>query len=94
MGAYFKANSTTKKFYNTPPTFLNLLQKLFNGILVTGIYIKLINKVIKSYIDPKLLLAVALQALGLADNKNKDKNKEEIDKAFKLKLALSFIKYS
>ncbi|XTI90132.1 hypothetical protein V2W45_1242089, partial [Cenococcum geophilum] len=58
--AYFKANPTAKKFRNTPPTFLNLLQELFNGILATGNYLRLINKVIKSYIDPELLLAVAL----------------------------------
>ncbi|XTI92837.1 hypothetical protein V2W45_1247229, partial [Cenococcum geophilum] len=58
--AYFKANPTAKKFYNIPPTFLNLLQELFNGVLATGSYIRLINKAIKSSIDPKLLLAVAL----------------------------------
>ena len=58
--AYFKANSTIKKFCNTPLAFLNLLQELFNGILVIGNYAKLINKVIKSYIDPKFLLVVAL----------------------------------
>ena len=43
-----------------PPAFLNLLQELFDGILATGNYVKLINKVIESYIDPELLLAVAL----------------------------------
>jgi hypothetical protein len=58
--AYFKANPIAKKFCNTPPTFLNLLQELFNRILAIGNYIRLINKAIKSYIDPKLLLAVAL----------------------------------
>ncbi|XTI95168.1 hypothetical protein V2W45_1503426, partial [Cenococcum geophilum] len=33
---YFKANPAAEKFRNTPPTFLNLLQELFNGILATG----------------------------------------------------------
>ena len=58
--AYFKANPTAKKFYNIPPTFLNLLQEPFNRIILIGNYMRLINKAIKSYIDPKLLLAVAL----------------------------------
>jgi len=48
------------KFYNTPPAFLNLLQELFKGVLVTGSYARLINKAIKSYIDPELLSATAL----------------------------------
>ena len=95
---YFKANPTTKKFCNTPPIFLNLLQELFDGILATGNYIRLINKAIESYIDPKLLRAVALQALGLADkedkDKDKDKDKEEVDKASKLESAFSSIKRS
>ena len=77
-----------------PPAFLNLLQELFDGILATGNYVKLINKVIESYIDPELLLAVALQVLGLADKEDRDKDKEEINKAFKLELTLNFIKYS
>ena len=96
--AYFKANPAAKKFYNTLPIFLNLLQELFNGILVTGNYIRLINKAIKSYIDPKLLRAVALQVLGLVNkkdkDKDKDKDKEEVDKASKLELALSSIERS
>ena len=57
---YFKANPTTKKFYNTPPAFLDLIQELFNGVLAIGGYIRSINKAIKSFIDPKLLLAAAL----------------------------------
>ena len=77
MGVYFKANPTAEKFYNILPAFLNLLQELFNGILATGNYIRLINEVIKNYIDPKLLLIVALQASGLANKENKDKNKKE-----------------
>ena len=60
MEAYFKANPAAKKFYNTLPAFLNLLQELFKGILTIGNYIRLIDEVIKSYIDPKLLLVVAL----------------------------------
>ena len=37
---------------------------------------------------------MASQALGLINKKDKEDNKEEIDKAFKLKSALSSIKYS
>jgi len=96
--AYFKANPAAKKFRNTPPIFLNLLQELFNRILATGNYARSINKAIKSYIDPKLLGAVALQALGLVDkedkDEDKDKDEEEVDKASKLELALSSIKRS
>ena len=39
-------------------------------------------------------LKVALQALGLIDKKDKKEDKEEVDKAFKLKLVFSFIKCS
>ena len=100
--AYFKANPTAKKFCNTPPAFLNLLQKLFNGVLAIGSYIRSINKAIKSSIDPELLSAVALQALGLVDKEDKEKAKEEakeeaeeeVDKAFKLELAYNSIKGS
>ena len=93
--AYFKANPTTKKFYNILPTFLDLIQELFNGVLIMGSYIKSINKVIKSLIDPKLLLVAALQVLGLVDKEDKEEAKEakeEVDKAFKLELARSSIK--
>ena len=84
------------------PTFLNLLQELFNGVLAIGSYIRLINEAVKSSIDPKLLLVVALQVLGLVDKENKEEArqeakeeaKEEVDKAFKLELAYSFIKGS
>ena len=58
--AYFEANPTAEKFYNILPAFLDLIQELFNRVLVIGSYVKLINKVIKSSIDPKLLLAAAL----------------------------------
>ena len=56
---YFKANSNAIKFYNIPPAFLNLLQELFNGFLTIGNNVKLINEVIKSCIDPKILIAIA-----------------------------------
>jgi len=58
--AYFEANPTAEKFCNTPPAFLNLLQELFNRILVISNYIKSIDEAIKSSIDPKFLSAVAL----------------------------------
>ena len=99
MEVYFKANSTTKKFYNTPPAFLDLMQELFNKVLATGSYIRLINKIIKSFINPKLLLIAASQASGLVDKEDKEeaeeaketkettKIKEEVNKASKLKLA-------
>ena len=75
------------------PAFLNLLKKLFNRILVIGNYIRLINKVIKNYIDPVLLLTVALQ-VNLVDKEAKNKNKKKVNNAFKLKLAYSSIKSS
>ena len=90
--AYFKANPAAEKFCYMPPAFLNLLQELFNRILAIGNYIRLINKTIKSCIDLELLLVVALQALGLVNKENEDK--EEVDKAFDLELALSSIKCS
>ena len=94
--AYFKSNPVAEKFYNILLAFLNLIQELFNKVLVIGSYIKLINKVIKSFIDSKLLLKAALQALNLANKEDKkeikevkeaEKTKEEVDKTFKLKLA-------
>ena len=97
--AYFEANPAAKKFYNTPPAFLNLIQELFNGVLATGDYARSINKVIKNSIDPKLLLVAALQASGLVDEEDKEEakeaketketkeTKEEVNKAFKLKSA-------
>ena len=87
--ACFKANPAPEKFRNTPPAFLNLLQELFNGVLAIGSYIRLINEAIKSSIDPELLSAVALQALGLVDKENKEEAKEE---AFKSELARSSIR--
>ena len=74
--AYFKANPTAKKSCNIPPAFLDLIQELFNRILATGSYIKLINKAIRSSIDPKLLLATALQASGLVDKEDKEDAEE------------------
>ena len=91
--AYFKAYPKAIKFYNIPPAFLSLLQELFKGVLVIGSYIRLINKLIKSYIDSKLLLVGALQALDLVDKEAKNKeDKEEADEASKLELARSSIK--
>jgi len=63
----------------------------------------LINKVIKSFINPELLLATASQASGLVDKEDKEeaketketkKTKEEVDKASKLKSARSSIEGS
>ena len=94
---YFKANSKAEKFYNIPPTFLNLLEELFNKILAIGDYVKLINKAIKNCIDPALLLVVASQA-DLADKEAKEEgeeeDKEEVDKVSELELARSSIKSS
>jgi len=104
--AYFKANPAAKKFYNMPPTFLDLMQELFDGVLATGSYTRLINKAIKSSIDPELLLAAASQVLGLVDKEDKEEAKEaeeteetketeeEVDKASELESALSSIESS
>ena len=56
---YFKANPNALKYYDTPPAFLDLLERLFNGVLATGDYARTINKAIKSCIDLKLLAADA-----------------------------------
>ena len=83
----FKANLNTVKFRYAPLAFLNLLQELFNGFLVIGSNIKLINKVIKNYIDPEIFIATALQATDLVSKEKEEKNKEETKKDFKKKLA-------
>jgi len=91
--AYFKAHPKAMKFRNIPPAFLNLLQELFKGVLATGSHAKSINEAIESCIDPKLLSAAALQALGLADEEAEDKeDKEEVEEVSKFKLARSSIK--
>jgi TPP-dependent pyruvate/acetoin dehydrogenase alpha subunit len=58
----------------------------------------LIDEAIESSIDPELLLAVALQALGLVDEEDKEEAEEEaeeeVEEAFKLELARSSIKGS
>ena len=66
----------------------------------------MINKVIKSFIDPKLLLVVALQASGLVNEEDKEEAKEaketketketkkEVDEAFELESAQNSIKDS
>jgi hypothetical protein len=48
----------------------------------------------KFYNIPPVFLKVILQASGLINKENKNEDKEKIDKAFKLKLAFNFIKYS
>ena len=72
------------------------MQKLFKGVLVTGSYIKLINKAIKSSIDPEFLLVAALQVSGLVDKEDKEakKTEKEVNKTFKLKSAQNSIKGS
>ena len=84
---YFKANLNTLKYYNILPAFLNLLKWLFNGVLAIGDYIRPINKVIKNYINPELFTVNALQASDLAEKEGKKKNKDNIEKDSKLKLA-------
>ena len=90
MDTYFNTNPKAAKFYNTPPAFLNILQELFKGVLATGSNIRLINKAIKSYIDPELLATAASQATDLIDKKGKKEDKED----FKLGLARNSIKHS
>ena len=87
IGMYFKANSNVIKFYNILPAFLNLLQEPFNRFLTIGNNIKLINKVIESYIDPEILTATASQATDLVGEENKKEDKEKVKKNFKLELA-------
>ena len=92
---YFEANPAAKKFCNTPPAFLNLIQELFDKVLATGGYIRSIDKAIENSMDPKLLSAAASQASGLVDKENKEEatkkaektkeTKEEVDEASKLK---------
>jgi hypothetical protein len=48
----------------------------------------------KFYNTLPVFLKVTLQVSGLINKKNKDKDKEEINKAFKLKSAFSSIKCS
>ena len=91
---YFKANPNTVKFCYTPPAFLNLLQELFNGFLTIRSNARLINKVIESYIDPKILIATALQATDLVSKEDKEEGKEEDNKDFKLESARGSLKHS
>ena len=56
---YIKANPNALKYRDIPPAFLDLLKRLFNGVLATGNYIRTISNVIESYIDPKLLVVDA-----------------------------------
>jgi len=59
METYFEANPAAEKFCDTPPAFLDLMQELFNGVLVIGGYVRSINKAIKRSMDPKLLSIAA-----------------------------------
>ena len=69
--------------------FLNILQKLFKGVLVIKSNIKLINKAIKSFIDLELLITTASQATDFINKEGKEENKED----FKLALAYNSIKH-
>jgi len=90
MDIYFNANPKAIKFYNMLPTFLNILQELFKGVLAIGSNVRSINKVIKSYIDPELLITAASQVTDLIDKEGKKEDKED----FKLGLAYNSIKRS
>jgi len=87
METYFKANPNALKYCNAPPAFLDLLKRLFNGVLATGDYARIINKAIKSCIDPKLLAADASQASDLAEEEGEEENKDNIGEGSKLELA-------
>lgn len=106
MEAYFEANPAAKKFRDTPPAFLDLMQELFDGVLATGGYARSIDEAIESSIDPKLLSAAASQASGLVDEedeeeaeeaeetKETEETEEEVDEASKLESARSSIEGS
>jgi len=79
MDIYFKANPEAVKFYNTPPAFLDILQELFDGVLVTGSNVKLIDKAIESCIDPELLATAASQATDLIDEEGEEEDKEDFE---------------
>jgi len=87
METYFEANPNTIKFRYTLPAFLNILQELFNGFLTIESNTRLINKIIESCIDPKILAGIALQAADLVSKEDKEEGEEEDNKDFKLELA-------
>ena len=87
METYFEANPNALKYRDAPPAFLDLLKRLFNGVLVMGDYVRTIDKAIKSCIDPKLLAADALQASDLAEEEGKEENKDNIGEGSELELA-------
>ena len=60
IDVYFKANPKAIKFYNILHTFLNIPWELFKGVLVIGSNARSINKAIKGFIDPELLITIAL----------------------------------
>ena len=103
METYFEANPTAKKFCDTPPAFLDLMQELFDGVLATGGYTRSIDEAIESSINPELLLAAASQALGLVDEEGEEEaeeaeeteeTEEEVDEASELESARSSIEGS
>jgi len=94
METYFKANPNASKYRDTPPAFLNLLKRLFNGVLATGDHIRIINKAIESCIDPELLAADASQALDLVEEEGEEENKDNIGEGSELELARNSIKRS
>ena len=87
IDVYFEANPKAIKFRNTPPTFLNILQELFKGVLAIGSNIRSIDEAIKSCIDPELLVTMASQVTDLIDKEGEEESKED----FELGLACSSI---
>ena len=70
-----------------PLTFLDLHKQLFKRFSEIDNYIRLINKVIKSCINPKFLIIHTLWALDLAKKEDKENNKYNIGEDSKLELA-------
>ena len=91
---YFKANPNAAKFYNALPTFLNLLQELFNRFLAIGNNARSINEIIESCIDPEILTATASQATDLVGKEDKEEGKEEGKEDLESESAQSSLKRS
>ena len=91
---YFKANPDALKYCDIPPTFLDLLERLFNGVLATGDHTRTVDEAIESCIDPELLAADASQALDLAEEEGKEENEDDIREGSELELARNSIKRS
>ena len=90
---YFEANLDALKYYDVPPAFLDLLERLFDGVLAIGDNARLIDEVIENCIDPELLAVDASQALDLAEEEGK-KNEDDVGEDSELELARSSIKRS